>query len=351
MASEALLGLLGHTESCIALIKAGPIASCDCRTAHVEDPAMAVEVTRHYARTAIATGTPIPTVILELLTCHVMDANPPCIELAEWLDAAGLLDLPPQANNHQGAVGRGNDRKDWKMKKRRIPRFSRQHRNTKTRAVEAAGDSGISAERAADAVGSADSFIGDALLLRSLQLQFRMSVHESAHAVARLHLDLGTIVKITIEAPEGGYVTGAMPGEQTEAVLTGVLIAALAGRAAEEVIVGSVAAGSGSESCDLAAATALAFDMETVMGFSKKWPLLYRKVEDRTLLLATDHDLAARVNARLESAYAAARKMVVNQEIAIDFLGEILLGRKTLEGPELDAVLQQVKQRIVATPE
>ena len=237
------------------------------------------------------------------------------------------------------------------MKKRRIPRFSRQHRSKKTRAVEAAGDSGISAERAADAVGSADSSLEDPLLLRLLQLQFRMSVHEAAHAVARLRLDLGTIVKITIEAPEGGYVTGTMPEEQTEAMLTGVLIAALAGRAAEEVIVGSVAGGSGSESCDLAAATALAFDMETVMGFSKKWPLLYRKVEDRTSLLATDHDLAERVNARLESAYAVARKMVVNQEVAIDFLGEILLARKTLQGDELDTVLQQVKQRIVATPE
>jgi len=132
-------------------------------------------------------------------------------------------------------------------------------------------------------------------------------------------------------------------------MLTGVLIAALAGRAAEEVIVGSVAAGSGSESCDLAAATALTFDMETVLGFSKKWPLLYRKFQGRTSLLATDHDLAERVNARVESAYAVARKMVVNQEIAIDFLGEILLERKTLEGPELNAVLDQVRQRIVAS--
>ncbi|TPJ43474.1 hypothetical protein [Mesorhizobium sp. B2-6-5] len=100
IASEALLGLLGHTESCLTLIRAGPIASCDCRTAHMEDPAIAVEVTRHYARIAIATGSPIPRVILELLTCHVMDANPACIESAEWLEATGLLDLSPQANSH-----------------------------------------------------------------------------------------------------------------------------------------------------------------------------------------------------------------------------------------------------------
>ncbi|MCA0058047.1 hypothetical protein [Mesorhizobium sp. B261B1A] len=86
------------------------------------------------------------------------------------------------------------------------------------------------------------------------------------------------------------------------------------------------------------------------MGFSKKWPLLHRKVEDRISLLATDHELAMGVNARLESAYAVARKMVVNQEIAIDILGEILLERKTLEGDELDAVLDHVRERIVASP-
>lgn len=237
------------------------------------------------------------------------------------------------------------------MDQRRVPPLSRHARSKrKTRAIEAADEDSLPAEGPIDALGSADGMLKDSLLLRSLQLQFRMSVHEAAHAVARLHLDLGSIVKITIEAPEGGYVAGTMSGEQTEAMLTGVLIAALAGRAAEEVIVGSVAAGSGSESCDLAAATALAFDMETVMGFSKKWPLLHRKVDNRASMLATDHELATRVNARLESAYAVARKMVVNQEIAIDFLGEILLERKTLEGPELDAVLDQVRERIVASP-
>jgi cell division protease FtsH len=192
----------------------------------------------------------------------------------------------------------------------------------------------------------------DLQIVRSLELEHRMAVHEAGHAVARLHLDIGTIVKITIEAPEGGYVAGTMPGpgEQTEEMLTGVLIAGLAGRAAEEVIVGTVVAGSGSEGSDLATATALACEMETTMGFSRRWPLLHRKVEDRGAIFAVDHDLAERVHARLASALVVARKMAVEHEATIDFLGDILMRRKTLEGEELEAVLEQVRHRLAAPP-
>lgn len=192
----------------------------------------------------------------------------------------------------------------------------------------------------------------DLQIVRSLELAHRMAVHEAGHAVARLHLDIGTIVKITIEAPEGGYVAGTMPGpgEQTEEMLTGVLIAALAGRAAEEVIVGSVVAGSGSEGSDLASATALACEMETTMGFSKRWPLLHRKVEDRGAIFAVDHDLAERVHARLASASTVARKMAVEHETTIDFLGDILMRKRTLEGEELETVLEQVRHRLNNTP-
>ncbi|MHA6688773.1 hypothetical protein ACX3P0_25030 [Mesorhizobium sp. A556] len=197
-----------------------------------------------------------------------------------------------------------------------------------------------------------DRHSDDLQIVRTLELELRMAVHEAGHAVARLHLDIGTIVKITIEAPEGGYVAGTMPGpgEQTEEMLTGVLIAALAGRAAEEVIIESVVAGSGSERSDLACATALALDMETTMGFSKRWPLLHRKVEDRGAIFAMDHELAERVHARLASASTVARKLIAAHQRTVDFLGDVLMQRKTLEGQELEAVLEQVRHRLAPPP-
>jgi cell division protease FtsH len=187
---------------------------------------------------------------------------------------------------------------------------------------------------------------------RSAMLCLRMAVHEAGHAVARLYFRLGPLIEITIDAPEGGYTLGSVSqDENTEELFTAFLVAYLAGRAAEEEIMGSVTASSGgSERSDLALATDLALDMETALGFSSKWPLLYRKPKDGAAILGTDLDLAERVNARLASAYRAARDVVRTQKTAIEFLANILLGQETLEGPELDAVLEQVRQKMVDLP-
>jgi len=188
---------------------------------------------------------------------------------------------------------------------------------------------------------------------RSMRLLHRMAVHEAGHAVARLHFRLGPIIEITIDAPDGGYTLGALSqDEQTEELLTAILIANLAGRAAEEEILGSATSSSGgSERSDLALVTKLALDMETILGFSPKWPLLYRKAENGTAILDTDRELADSVNARIASAYKAARDIVREQGAAIVFLANTLVAQETLEGPELEAVLEEVRQKMVDPPE
>lgn len=187
---------------------------------------------------------------------------------------------------------------------------------------------------------------------RSMRLLHRMAVHEAGHAIARLHFGFGPIIEITIDAPDGGYTLGALgQDEQTEELLTTILIEYLAGRAAEEEILGSATQNSGgSERSDLAIATRLALDMETILGFSPKWPLLYRKVDNATAILGTDLELADSVNARLNTAYTAARDIVRLQRAAIEFLAKTLVAEETLEGPELEAVLEQVRQKMVDPP-
>ncbi|KQZ87239.1 hypothetical protein ASD64_07315 [Mesorhizobium sp. Root157] len=187
---------------------------------------------------------------------------------------------------------------------------------------------------------------------RSMPLLNRMAVHEAGHAIARLYFQLGPIIEITIEARDGGYVLGAFSqDEQTEELLTVFLIAHLAGRAAEEEILGSATSNSGgSEQSDLALATSLALDMETVLGFSRKWPLLYRKPTSGVAILGTDLELAQRVHARLASAHKAARDIVRKQKTALQFLANILLAEETLEGPDLDAVVEQVRHKMVDLP-
>ncbi|MHA6646364.1 hypothetical protein ACX3P1_28115, partial [Mesorhizobium sp. A623] len=129
---------------------------------------------------------------------------------------------------------------DPAAKGQRIRGVSGRRNKKTTEALKPAIEPGVSVNGPAEPL-AIDLHSDDLQIVRTLELELRMAVHEAGHAVARVHLDIGTIVKITIEAPEGGYVAGTMPGpgEQTEEMLTGVLIAALAGRAAEEVIIES----------------------------------------------------------------------------------------------------------------
>lgn len=185
---------------------------------------------------------------------------------------------------------------------------------------------------------------------RTMPLLHRIAVHEASHAAVRLFLGLGTITKITIDAPHGGYVASRTDEfhEQTEEVLTAHLAVMLAGRAGEEVITGIVGAnGDGeTEGGDHELATKLAYDMETSMGFGQHMPLLYRRCADWAHDLATNAKLAEHVNRRLERAYEAARKMVKKQVPAIDYLYCQLLHHGTLEGPELEKVLAETRKLI-----
>lgn len=80
------------------------LRSCDCRTKPMEDPAVAVGLVLHYARTAITRGLPIPPSVIELLTHHVEEGDPTCIVVARWLDENGLLDIACKNNDAVGRV-------------------------------------------------------------------------------------------------------------------------------------------------------------------------------------------------------------------------------------------------------
>jgi cell division protease FtsH len=197
-----------------------------------------------------------------------------------------------------------------------------------------------------------ESLLAGSRQARSAKLCWRMAVHEAGHTIARLYFQLGPIIEITIDAPDGGYTLGSVSqDEHTEEFFTAFLVAYLAGRAAEEEILGFVTSNSGgSEQSDLALATGLALDMETVLGFSRKWPLLYRKLKNGAAILGTDLELAQRVHARLTNAHKTARDIVHTQKTALQFLANILVAEETLEGPELDAVIEQVRQKMVDPP-
>jgi cell division protease FtsH len=186
---------------------------------------------------------------------------------------------------------------------------------------------------------------------RSQALRWCMAVHEAGHAIARLVLNLGRITSISIDGLSGGYTQGktATTEAETEVVFDGLLAVSLAGRAAEEELLGSVTAGAGgSPDSDIGKATTLALAMETELGFGETWPLLYRHAENQSSLLAYNPLLAEQINARLEAAYARARDLVRRNEDAVRFLADALMQHDTLEGTTLSTVLKEVGKRVAS---
>lgn len=89
-ATDVLLGLLGHSRECSTLAKAGRIVSCACRTTSLDDPAVAVGLTMHFARTAMARGIPMPSSIVRLLESRIHEGDPACRIVGQWLEERGL---------------------------------------------------------------------------------------------------------------------------------------------------------------------------------------------------------------------------------------------------------------------
>jgi cell division protease FtsH len=208
-------------------------------------------------------------------------------------------------------------------------------------------------EKHAFSFADIEAILASSKVEKSDPLRFRLAVHEAGHAVTRIRLELGTITMITIDGSEGGYVAGATEEsyEKTEELLTGILVYSLAGRAAEQELLGSITTSAGGDdTSDLALATRVAFDMETKLGFAQEWPLLYRSMEDRSSVLSQDRELAARVHARLDNAYEAARKLVVRRRPAVEFVAGELLTHDTLEGVQLEAVIAQVEKMVADPP-
>lgn len=181
----------------------------------------------------------------------------------------------------------------------------------------------------------------------STMSETRIAVRQAAHAVLRLYLEIGKITQISM-IPSGGRIVWEYeePVEQTESFLLAMLSVTLSGRAAEEAIIGNVAAEIGVRASDLRMATEMAIRLETTSGFAQKWRLLHRPIKDPALIFAIDPDFAGLVNDRLEAAYGAARALVARQRGAIEALARALLTHTTLEGQLLEQTLDRVRERI-----
>jgi cell division protease FtsH len=195
-------------------------------------------------------------------------------------------------------------------------------------------------------------------LVISEQEKRSIAYHESGHTLTRkLMPDADPVHKVTI-IPRGRSlgVTQFLPVDDkhiySKQWCKNTLIALLGGRAAEEVALGEFTTGAGN---DLERATELARRMVSNWGMSRKLgPVTFGKKEE---LIFLGRDLSQQANYSeetaktidaemrriIDEAYHKALGLIKNNRESLDRLAEALLERESLEGDELDLIIQGKK--------
>jgi ATP-dependent Zn protease len=173
----------------------------------------------------------------------------------------------------------------------------------------------------------------------------RVAVHEAGHAVLLAIKEPGRLRHVSIMGRADAHGEIALkPGEGIldETTIEGILCRMLAGRAAEQLVLGRVSSGAGGpDQSDLGRATALSLAAETALGFSRR-PLLWRGVWNGNAaaqVLLANPALAEDVNARLEAAGEDACRTLQAHRGVLDEVVERLLARGVLSGAEVEDVL------------
>ncbi|WP_176953056.1 AAA family ATPase [Belnapia rosea] len=172
------------------------------------------------------------------------------------------------------------------------------------------------------------------------------AIHEAGHALVQALEQPGTLQYVSIreDAESDGHTAVNTPSEDVSEVWLAMhLRGFLAGRAAEEVVLGQVTGGAGGPiHSDLGRATWLATNAETAMGFSHRplvWLGLWNDRELATLLMSRP-DLAQRVEERLAAAYEEVCGLLREHRPALDALVAELLKREVLTGAEVEVIVR-----------
>ncbi|MCU6748689.1 MULTISPECIES: ATP-dependent zinc metalloprotease FtsH [Lachnospiraceae] len=183
-----------------------------------------------------------------------------------------------------------------------------------------------------------------------------VSYHEVGHAlVTALQKNTEPVQKITIVPRTMGALGYVMqtPEEEkflnTKKELEAMLVVALGGRAAEEIVFDTVTTGA---SNDIEKATKIARAMITQYGMSEKFGLIglesiqNRYLDGRPVLNcgdATAAEIDAEVMKILKAAYEEAKRLLRDNREALDKISDFLIEKETITGKEFMEIFRQVQ--------
>lgn len=167
------------------------------------------------------------------------------------------------------------------------------------------------------------------------ELRWRVALHEAGHAVVGHTTGCGT-PRLLALAGQGGMMEQKIQGcVGDRRGIEAMLALALAGRAAEQMVLGGASAGAGGpEDSDLGQATRLAAALEISFGLgsSRIWLSDSQEVMRH---LSHDRALRRRVEAHLQTAEARAVQILAHNRSRLEALARDLLARGFLSGPDL----------------
>ena len=183
-----------------------------------------------------------------------------------------------------------------------------------------------------------------------------VSYHEVGHAlVTALQKNTEPVQKITIVPRTMGALGYVMqtPEEEkflnTKKELEAMIVVALGGRAAEEIVFDTVTTGA---SNDIEQATKIARAMITQYGMSDRFGLMgLESIQNRYLDgrpvsncgQQTASEIDEEVMKMLKSAYAEAKKLLSENREALDKIAEFLIEKETITGKEFMKIFREVK--------
>nr|WP_272904363.1 hypothetical protein [Xanthobacter agilis] len=172
----------------------------------------------------------------------------------------------------------------------------------------------------------------------------RTCIHEAGHAVAALVLGLSENVTVTVGARGAGlgatfFERSAIQLDTREAALD-LARYTLAGRAAEDVVLGSISSGSGgASSSDLAQATAIVASLECSFGLGAEGDLTWFGDPQHAVGLLRQPRIARVLQRTLRDLYAEVRGLIEDRCEGVLRIADVLQVRCHLSGPDLIALL------------
>lgn len=185
----------------------------------------------------------------------------------------------------------------------------------------------------------------------SPDLHFRVAVHEAGHAVAAAVELPGTVQIVTVQGEHAG-VRFELGQFDTEAEARAHIRILLAGRAAEELRLGTAGFGSGGPAnSDLARATSLATALLAGHGMGERLLWLGNAIPESTPSFLSAHpSLADQVSRMLAEEHDRALSLLRPRLPLIDKVASILVEHGSMSGPELEELVAAMPTSTEATP-